>query len=127
MDADALKKRTQMYALDIIRCVQGIPNRDTAIIIGRQLLRCGTSVGANYRAACRAKSRADFIAKLKIVEEECDESMYWLELLSAIRMGNESAIAAMVSESGQILSIIVASIRTARTPIGNSKFVNRQS
>ena len=117
MDADELKKRTQIFALDIIRFVQGIPNRDSAIIIGRQLLRCGTSVGTNYRAACRAKSRVDFIAKLKIVEEECDETIYWLELLSAIRLGNESAIAALLDEAGQILSIIVASIRTARNPI----------
>jgi four helix bundle protein len=117
MDADELKKRTQIFALDIIRFVQGLPNRDSVKIIGRQLLRCGTSVGANYRAACRAKSRADFIAKLKIVEEECDETMYWLELLSAMRFGNESAISALFDEAGQILSIIVASIRTARNPI----------
>ena len=116
MDADELKKRTQIFALNIIRFVQSIPNRDAGYIIGRQLLRCGTSVGANYRAACRAKSRADFIAKLKIVEEECDESIYWLELLAAVQLGNKSALAALVSEAGQILSIIVASIRTARTP-----------
>ncbi|HTY60707.1 MAG TPA: four helix bundle protein [Acidobacteriota bacterium] len=114
MDADELKRRTQVFALNIIRFVQNIPSGNATYIIGRQLLRCGTSVGANYRAACRAKSRPDFIAKLKIVEEECDESIYWLELLSATQPGNESTVRSLIAEANQILSIIVASIRTAR-------------
>jgi four helix bundle protein len=76
VDADELKKRTQLFALAIIKFVQTLLGNNSANIIGRQLLSCGTSVGANYRAACRAKSNADFITKLKIVEEECDESSY---------------------------------------------------
>jgi four helix bundle protein len=127
MDAEELKKRTQLFALQIIRLVQNLPNQNATNIVGRQLLSCGTSVGANYRAACRAKSAADFVAKLKIVEEECDESMYWMELLRAMRIGNDAAIAALMEEAGQILSIIVASIRTARTSIRNTKIVNRKS
>jgi four helix bundle protein len=115
MDADELRKRTQIFAINIIRFVQGLQNQASLSIIGNQLLRCGTSVGANYRAACRAKSRPDFIAKLKIVEEECDESIYWMELLAAMQMGDGSTIASLVKEAVQILSIIAASIRTART------------
>jgi four helix bundle protein len=127
MDAEELKKRTQLFALQIIRLIQNLPNQSATNIVSRQLLSCGTSVGANYRAACRAKSAADFVAKLKIVEEECDESMYWMELLRAMRIGNDAAIAALMEEAGQILSIIVASIRTARTSIRNTKIVNRKS
>ncbi len=115
MDAQELKKRTRTFALDIIRLIQSLPNHHSAYIIGRQLISCGTSVGANYRAACRARSRADFVAKLKIVEEECDESLYWLELLAALQLGNETTIASLSDEANQILSIVVASIRTARS------------
>ena len=115
MNADELKRRTQGFALSIIHLLQGISIQHSTIVIGRQLLRCATSVGANYRAACRAKSRADFIAKLKIVEEECDESAYWLELLEAIRPESESKIRPLIYEANQILSIIVASIKTARS------------
>ncbi|MBN1569302.1 MAG: four helix bundle protein [Acidobacteria bacterium] len=127
MDAEELKKRTRSFALNIIALVQNLPNQSPTNIIARQLLSCGTSVGANYRAACRAKSGADFVAKLKIVEEECDEAMYWMELLQAIRFGNDVAIGVLREEANQILSIIVASIRTTRATIVNAKIVNRQS
>lgn len=114
MDANELKKRTQNFALNIIRFVQSLATKTPLHILGHQLVRCGTSVGANYRAACRAKSRLDFIAKLKIVEEECDESIYWLELLVALEIGNSTEMAALIEEANRILAIIVASIRTAR-------------
>jgi four helix bundle protein len=114
VDADELRKRTQSFALKIIKFLESLPNQNPAIVVGRQLLNCGTSVGANYRAACRARSRADFIAKLKIVEEECDESIYWMELLKAIHLGNTAQLLVLMNEADQILSIIVASIRTAR-------------
>jgi four helix bundle protein len=117
MNAEELKKRTQIFALNIIRFSKSLPNQDVAGIVGRQLLRCGTSVGANYRAACRAKSRADFISKMKIVEEECDESLYWMELLDETQIGNTSEIRMLMEEGKQILSITVASIRTARSSI----------
>ena len=76
-----LKERTKGFALQVIQLVERLPRRRAADIIGGQLLRAGTSVGANYRAACRAKSSADFISKMGIVEEEADESIYWMELL----------------------------------------------
>src|SRR5438034_8907616 len=76
-----LKLRTKRFALDVIRFVESLPSDETSRILGRQLLRSGTSVGANYRAARRAKSSADFISKMGNVEEEADESAYWLELL----------------------------------------------
>ncbi len=81
MNKDDLRKRTKKFALDAIQFVESLPKGRTAEILGRQLIRSGTSVGANYRAACRARSTADFIAKMGIVEEEVDESVYWLELL----------------------------------------------
>ncbi len=114
MDANDLKKRTKLFALRIIKFVQSFLNQPPASVIGRQLLNSGTSVGANYRASCRARSRADFIAKLKIVEEECDESIYWIELLQLSRLADANQALPLIEEARQILSIIVASIRTAR-------------
>jgi len=96
-------------------------------------MRSATSVGANYRACCCARSRADFIAKLEIVEEECDESLYWLESLVADDQIQAAACAELAAEGNQILAMIVASIKTARsarkTPnsTDSPKFVNRQS
>jgi four helix bundle protein len=81
MNADEMKKRTRSFALWLIRLVDALPPGRTADVIGKQLLRCGTSVGANYRASCRARSQADFISKMGIVEEEADETIYWMELL----------------------------------------------
>ena len=78
---DDLKDRTKQFALRVIRLCEALPKGRTADVIGGQLLRCGTSVGANYRAACRARSPAEFIAKMGIVEEECDESLFWMELM----------------------------------------------
>ena len=93
--------------------MQRLPDHGTARIVGPQLIRCGTSVGANFRAACRARSHADFIAKLKIVEEECDESIYWLEILRVLNT-DILLVQPLIEEANQILSIIVASIKTAR-------------
>ena len=81
MNADEFKNRTKAFAIRVIRLVEALPKNQTAKVIGNQLLRCGTLVGANHRAACRAKSLADFVAKMAIVEEECDESIYWMELI----------------------------------------------
>jgi len=79
--ADELKQRTKQFGLRVLKVVQSLDNDRVTNVLGKQLLRCGTSVGANYRAACRARSAAEFRAKLGIVEEECDEAIYWLELL----------------------------------------------
>ena len=115
MNPDDFKRRTKAFGLAAWRLFARLPQTSTAQIPGRQLLRAATSVGANYRAACRARSAADFVAKMKIVEEECDESLYWLELLLEIGGVNIESITLLRSEGNEILSITVASIRTARS------------
>jgi len=109
-----MKKRTHAFALRIIRLVESLPKTRTAEVIGKQLLRCGTSVGANYRAACRAKSPADFIAKIGIVEEEADETIYWIELLIESEQINNERVNGLLEEANQIVAIVVSSINTAR-------------
>jgi four helix bundle protein len=113
MNADDMQKRTKIFALRIIKLSEGLSHTGTAEIIGRQLLRCGTSVGANYRSACRAKSLADFIAKMAIVEEEADEVVYWLDLLVESGLIQQRHID-LLSEANQIVAMTVASIKTAR-------------
>ena len=114
MTPNEMKKRTKAYALAIIRLVQSLPNTPTARVIGNQLLRCGTSVGSNYRASCRAKSQADFIAKMGIVEEEADESVFWMELLVESHTLEPTDVAELQDEGNQIVAIVVSSINTAR-------------
>ena len=109
-----LKQRTKQFALRVIRLVESLPRNRTAEVIGRQLLRSGTSVGANYRAACRAKSRADFISKMGTVEEEADESLYWMELLIEAGIVKQELLAPLMQEADELLAITVASINTAR-------------
>ena len=111
---DDLKKRTQQFALRVIRLVESLPRGRTGDVIGRQLLRSGTSVGANYRSACRARSKADFIAKMGIVEEEADESHFWMELLAEAGIVRPDSLADLMSEAGELIAITVASIHTAR-------------
>ena len=109
-----LKDRTKAFALRVIRLVEALPTGRTTDVIGRQLLRAGTSVGANYRAACRGKSRKDFVSKLGTVEEECDESLFWMELLVEAGLVPLDRLAELMTEADEILSIIVASRKTAR-------------
>lgn len=109
-----LKDRTRAFALRVIRLTEALPKNRVGEVIGRQLLRSGTSVGANYRAACRAKSNADFIAKLGIVEEEVDESIYWMELLVEAGAMKQERIASLIDEANELLAITVASIKTAK-------------
>ena len=117
MNQDDFKKRTKEYALRIIRLVESLPADRVSRILGDQLLRAGTSVGANYRSATRARSRADFIAKLGIVEEEGDESLYWMELLVDAGRVRTDRLSALMAEGDEIVSITVASIKTARSRI----------
>ena len=81
MNPGEMKQRTKLFALGIIQLVESLPKGRTSEVLGRQLLRSGTSIGSNYRSACRSRSIADFISKMGIVEEESDESLYWMELL----------------------------------------------
>lgn len=114
MNSELMKRRTQDFALRVVKLVESLPHNQTATIVGKQLLRCGTSVGANYRAACRAKSRADFIAKLGIVEEETDEAIYWIEILINADLIKSGRVGNLLDEARQILAIVVSSINTTR-------------
>jgi four helix bundle protein len=109
-----LRGRTKKFSLGIIKLCEALPKSRTAEIIGRQLLRSGTSVGANYRSAKRARSKAEFIAKMGIVEEESDECLYWMELLIESGMITEDLIGDLMNEADEILAMSVASIKTAR-------------
>lgn len=114
MTPDEMKARTKAFALRIVRIVDSLPNTTSARVLGAQLLRCGTSVGAIYRAVRRAKSSKDFINKLKIVEEEADESVYWLELLAESGTLKPQLLGPITQEANEITAIIVATIKRAR-------------
>src|SRR5215217_6840419 len=114
MNEQEFKDKTKRIAIRVIRLVESLPKNATTDVIAKQLLRSATSVGANYRSACRAKSSADMIAKLAIVEEEADESMYWIELLIELNLVTSARLADLVSELNEVVAITVASIKTLR-------------
>jgi four helix bundle protein len=114
MDEREFKERTKRVALRVIKVVEALPPTKVADVIGKQLLRAGTSVGANYRAACRGKSVADVIAKLGIVEEEADESIYWLELLSEAGIIRATRLVELTESLNEIVAMTVASQKTMR-------------
>ena len=114
MTTQELKKRTFEFGSRVIAAVEALPKTETGRILGRQLLRAGTSVGANYRAAARARSRADFVAKLGVVEEECDESAYWMEMIIDRKLLKPRRVDDLLAEANELLAITVASIKTAR-------------
>src|SRR6058998_934292 len=111
---DVLQRRMRTLAVSTIQLTGELPRTRAADVIGRQLVRSATSVGANYRSACRARSRREFIAKMGIVEEEADETSFWLELLDECRLAPASRLVPLSRETGELLAITVASIRTAR-------------
>lgn len=119
-----IKNRTKRIGIEVIQLVDDLPKKMSAYIISKQIIRCSTSVGANYRAACRAKSDADFINKLRIVEEESDETSYWLELLEETFLIEPLRIKTLKKEVNEITAIIVASQKTIQKRI-NSKIDNR--
>jgi four helix bundle protein len=121
MRGDDLRVRTKRFALQVIRMVNALPMGRVADVIGRQLLRSGTSVGANYRASCRAKSPADFISKMGTVEEETDESLFWMELLAESGLMQERLLEDLRREAGEILAIVVSSIKTVRKTANHDK------
>ena len=114
MTPEQLKERTKKFGIRTVKVVEELPARRAPQTIGHQLLRCGTSVGANYRAACRARSDAEFRAKLGICEEEADESIYWLEMIIELGFVREPLLNELLSEAHELLAIIVASIKTSR-------------
>jgi four helix bundle protein len=115
MTEQEFKDRTKEIALRVIKLVDSLPNSNSSQVIGKQLLRSGTSIGANYRAACRGKSTADVIHKLSIVEEEADESLYWMELLIDCKLVPECKLVRLMSDVNEIVAMVVASIRTMRS------------
>ncbi|SER74190.1 four helix bundle protein [Pedobacter rhizosphaerae] len=121
MNSDILKQRTKAYSVSIGQLIIALPFNVINKNYSNQLVRCSSSVGANYRAACRAKSTADFINKLKIVEEELDESMFFLELLEEFNPDKKDVIQQNWKEANELLSIIVASIITLRRNEQNRK------
>ena len=128
MTEQEFKNRTKQIALRIIRLVESLPSSRSAEILGKQLLRSGTSIGANYRAACRGKSTADVLHKLSIVEEEADESLYWIELLIESDIVPESKLTTLHSDVNEIVAMTVTSIRTIRSrKIDQSKIQNLKS
>jgi four helix bundle protein len=118
MTREEMKKRTKAYANRVVKVCSALPANWVAQTLGKQLLRSGTSVGANYRAVCRAKSTSDFINKLRIVEEECDESLFWMELLVDNNLVKALHLRDLMGEADQILAIVVSSAKTARTSRG---------
>ncbi len=114
MDERTFKQRTKKFAPDVIRLVETLPRTPAASVISRQLLRSATSVGANYRAACRGRSTLEVLAKLGIVEEEADESIYWMELLVDSNAILESQISGLKKEGDELIAMTVASIKTLR-------------
>ena len=121
MTRDVLQRRMRTLAVATIRLTDELPRTRAADVIGRQLVRSVTSVAANYRAACRARSRKEFIAKMGIVEEEADETTFWLETLEECGLTARLRVAPLSQEAGELLAITVASIRTARMGRGANR------
>ena len=114
MDAEELKQRTKKFGLDIIKLVESLPSTQAGRVIGNQLLRSALSVGANYRAACRGRSKADFISKIGITIEEVDESQHWLEMLAEAGIVTPDKLKPLMQESNELIAILTASAKTAR-------------
>ena len=111
---EELRARTKEFAIRIVRLFRSLPKNDEARIIGNQVLRAGTSVAANYRATCRARSRAEFVAKLGLVAEEADESLFWLDFAAESKLLTGPELEMLRQEAGELLAIFSASLRTAR-------------
>lgn len=114
MTRETMKARTKLFAKNIIYLCRRLPNMREGWLIGDQLFRSGTSVGANYRAACRARSKADFISKLGIVLEEADESLFWLEILSELQILKDNHATPLMKEANELISIFASSLNTVK-------------
>ena len=113
MTEDELKKRTKLFTLRVLKLVSALPNSVAGRTVGGQLARAGSSVGANYRAVCRARSRPDFISKLGIVEEEADESAFWLEIIIESKLLKESLVEPLLTEANELTAIMTSSRKSA--------------
>ncbi len=115
MDKHVLEERTKQFAVRIVRFVAALPSTPAAAVMGHQLLKCGTSIGANYREANRAESHDDFIHKIAIVEKEASETQYWLELFDDVSLGNADERRWLLQEATELLAIFTAAGRTAKS------------
>ncbi len=113
MTTAELKARTKEFALRVIRLVDALPNTLKGRAIANQIMRSATSVAANYRAACRARSRAEFIAKIGVVEEEADETAFWLELIIDSNIRSEKQVQPLLKEAGELVAIMASSRKSA--------------
>ena len=111
---EILKDRTKLFAIRIVKLFRALPKTDEARILGKQVLRSGTSVAANYRAVCRARSTAEFISKIGIVVEEADETVFWLEVLVETEIIRAGKMKGLLDEANELLAIFAASQRTAK-------------
>jgi four helix bundle protein len=114
MDREELKARTKAFAKRVINLCRSLPRTEEARLIRNQLFRAGTSVGANYRACCRARSRAEFISKVGIVLEETDESLYWMEIITESEIMKAKRLTPLMEEADQLIAIFVSSLNTAK-------------
>ena len=114
MDSDELKRRTKKFAVDIIMFVGTFPKTVAGYVVGKQLIKCGTSVGANYRAACRGRSKAEFNSKLHIVLEEADESLFWLESIKESKLIENDMLDYFLKEANELTAIFASSYKTAK-------------
>lgn len=121
MNSTEFQDKTKRLGLHVIRFVEELPQNYTSRVIINQILRCALSVGANYRAVCRAKSDKDFINKMKIVEEECDETIYWLEIIEESGLAKVEVVTPLKREAKEILAMIVASINTMSKNLKSKK------
>ena len=121
MNSTEFQDKTKRLGLHVIRFVEILPQNYTSRVIVNQILRCALSVGANYRAVCRAKSDKDFINKMKIVEEECDETIYWLEIIEESGLAKIEVVTPFKREAKEILAMIVASINTMSKNLKSKK------
>jgi len=120
--AEEPRERTKQFAVRIAKLFRALPKTEEARVIGRQLLRAGMSIGANYRGACRARSKAEFAAKMGIVVEEADETVFWLELLMATGIVRQNRLEGLLTETNELVAIFAASQRTTKL----ARPVNRQ-
>ncbi len=117
---EELRNRTKKFAIDIVLLFRALPRTEEARVIGRQLLRCGTSVAANYRAVCRARSRAEFVSKIGVVVEEADETVFWLDLIKELDIMPKDDIDGALQEANELVCIFAASQRTVKQSVPRS-------
>ena len=127
MNEKELKDRTKQFAIRVVKLISRLPSSIEGQAIARQLIRSGTSVGANYRAACRGRSKAEFIAKLGIVEEEADESAFWMEIIIETGLLKKDLVEALLKEANELVAIMAASRKSAKKRLTQSQIANPKS